>query len=313
MAPSADRKKPAQILTLLLLLFAGSLACARTASTPAAAEEPRAVNVDGSERHYLLHVPSSHDDSQPVPLVLDFHGGGGNPSTQMRTSQFGALAEEKGFIVAYPYGTGKLEDKFLTWNGGACCGYAVETQVDDVRFVRALVAEIEAQYNIDRKRIYATGLSNGGIMAFRLACDAADVFAAVAPVAGTLNYPRCNPSEPVSIIEFHGTADGHINYNGGAGPDSLVDLPFNSVNDSIAFWLKANQCDLTPQTETFSDIQHDTYLCMQGTAVELYTIIGGKHAWPGSEGPAWRGGDKPTQSISATDLIWEFFAAHPKQ
>jgi polyhydroxybutyrate depolymerase len=268
---------------------------------------------DGIERTYVLHVPTSHDGTQAVALVLDFHGGGGNASTQMKTSKFSDLADEKGFIVAYPNGTGRHEDKLLTWNGGTCCAYAVTNQIDDVGFVRALITEVESKYKIDANRVYATGLSNGGIFSYRLACDASDLFAAVAPVAGTQNYLRCDPSQPVSIIHFHGTDDSHVGYNGGAGPDSLVDVPFASVKDSIDFWLNADQCDTTPQKESFDDIRHDTYSnCANGTAVELYTIIGGKHAWPGSEGPAWTGGDPPTQTISATALIWEFFVKHPK-
>ncbi len=296
----------------LLVLLIAALACARrTTSQPQ--DLTNSLTYGGIERTYILHVPGSYDGTRAVALVLDFHGGGGNANSQMRTSQFNTLADEKGFLVAYPHGTGRLEDKLLTWNGGACCGYAVTNQIDDVGFVRALVAEVQSRYHIDPKRIYATGLSNGAIFSYRLACDASDLFAAVAPVAGTLNYLRCNPSQPVSIIHFHGTDDTHVGYNGGTGPDSLVDVPFVSVKDSIDFWLDIDRCPRQPQSESFKDIQHDTYSgCADGTAVELYTIVGGKHAWPGSQGPAWSGGDGPTQSISATQLIWDFFAAHPK-
>ena len=301
-----------RIISAFILLYVATLACARTA--PASNNPLHILTFDDMERTYILHVPDSYDGSQPVPLVLDFHGGGGNASTQMRTSEFSALADEKGFIVAYPNGTGRHEDKLLTWNGGTCCAYAVEHQIDDVGFIRAVIADIGGQYRIDPKRIYATGLSNGAIFSYRLACDASEIFAAIAPVAGTLNYIRCAPTQPVSVIHFHGTEDSHVGYNGGSGPDSLVDVPFKSVKESIDFWLSADHCDTTPQTETFSDIQHDTYSnCANGTAIELYTIIGGKHAWPGGGGPAWPGGDEPTQSISATKLMWEFFAAHPKK
>lgn len=300
-----------KFISALLVLVFTALACARTA--PTSSDPLHTLTFDDIERTCILHVPSSYDGSQTVPLVLDFHGGGGNANSQMRTSEFSALADEKGFIVAYPNGTGRQEDKLLTWNGGTCCAYAVEHQIDDVGFIRAVIAEIESQYKIDRKRIYATGLSNGAIFSYRLACDASDIFAAIAPIAGTLNYIRCNPSLPVSIIHFHGTDDSHVGYNGGSGPDSLVDVPFKSVKESIDFWLNKDQCNTTPQTETFSDIQHDTYSnCADGTAIELYTILGGKHAWPGSDGPAWPGGDPPTQTISATQLIWDFFVSHPK-
>ncbi len=296
----------------LLALLIAALACARR-PTPPSQDFNNTLMFDGIERAYILHVPGSYDGDKAAPLVLDFHGGGGNANSQMQMSEFSTLADEKGFLVVYPNGNGRLEDKLLTWNGGTCCGYAVTNQIDDVGFVRTLVAEIRSKYSIDPKRIYATGLSNGAIFSYRLACDASDLFAAIAPVAGTLNYPRCAPTGPVSIIHFHGTEDTHVGYNGGTGPDSLVDVPFASVKDSIDFWLGVDQCQRQPQSQSFKDIQHDTYSgCASGTTVELYTIVGGKHAWPGSEGPAWSGGDKPTQSISATQLIWDFFAAHPK-
>ncbi|HET9911670.1 MAG TPA: PHB depolymerase family esterase [Anaerolineales bacterium] len=301
-----------RIILALCALLVTTLSCART--TPSQLEDNTSTLMhDGIERTYVLHVPASYDGNEAAALVLNFHGGGGNADTQIQTSGFSVLADEKGFIVAYPNGSGRQGDKLLTWNGGTCCGYAVTNQIDDVGFVRALIAEVQSKYNIDPKRIYATGMSNGAIMSYRLACEASDIFAAVAPVAGTQNYPHCNPVQPVSVIHFHGTDDRHIGYDGGAGPDSLVDVPFTSVRDSIDFWLNADRCDRTPRTESFEDIQHDVYSnCAYGMAVELYTVVGGKHAWPGGNGPARPGGDEPTQSISATEIIWNFFAAHPK-
>ncbi len=303
-----------RITFALLALTFGLLACARSLrTTPSPTDSTRTLTVDGIERSYIVHIPSSYDGSQPVPLVMDFHGGGGNAESQMQTSGFETLADEKGFIVVYPNGNGRFGDKLLTWNGGTCCGYAVANNIDDVGFVRAMIADLQAIAKIDMKRIYATGLSNGGIFSYRLACDASDLIAAIGPVSGTLNYLRCNPEEPVSVIHFHGTADQHVPYNGGAGDQSLAEVQFASVKDSIDFWLTSDQCPSTPKTESFADIQHDTYTnCANGTAIELYTIIGGKHAWPGGNGPAWPGGDQPTQTISATKLIWDFFAVHPK-
>ncbi len=245
---------------------------------------------------------------------MSFHGGTGNAENQRSVSNFNDLADEKGFILVYPNGTGRLsDDKILTWNGGACCGYAMTNNVDDVAFVRAIVADLQSSYNIDSKRIYATGLSNGGILSYRLACEAADLFAAIAPVSGTLNYKVCAPSEPVSLIHFHGTADQNLPYDGGYGPDSIADVLFASVEESLNFWLAANRCPDAPTSESFADIVHESYKdCAGGTSVELYKIIGGGHAWPGNSGPSRAGGDAPTQTISATQLIWEFFAAHPK-
>ena len=304
-----------QIVVGLLILSLSPLACTRAFNSTSSSSNgaTHTLTSGGLQHTYILHIPSSYNGSQPVPLVFDFHGGLGNASSQMRTSNFESLADEKDFIIIYPNGTGLLGDKLLTWNGGTCCGYAVKNSIDDVGFVRAAIADLESAYKIDSKRIYATGLSNGGIMSFRLACDASDLFAAIGPVSGTLNYPECQPKEPVSIIEFHGTADQHLPYDGGVGDKSLTDVSFVSVKDTIDAWIKFDQCPTTPQTNIFADIQHDTYSdCANGTAVELYTILGGGHAWPGGNGPAWPGGDQPTHTISATSLMWEFFAAHPK-
>ena len=310
------------ILFSIIILLLASLACARTSQPSApttdtfaslpAGETEHTLTHDGRERSYLLYVPASVNWSQPVPLVFVFHGGTGNGKSARIMSGFNEVADQNGFIVAYPNGTGRLSDDIiLTWNGGECCGYARQENVDDVGFVRAMVAELQAQVNIDAQRIYASGMSNGGILSHRLACEASDLFAAIAPVAGTLNFAECAPSGPVAVIEFHGTADSHLPYDGGVGAESLAGVDFASVPDSIRFWTSFNGCASPPLTESFADIQHEAWDCAGNVHVELYTIIGGGHTWPGGRG-GWPGADEPTQSISASQLIWQFFAAHPK-
>lgn len=312
--------KANKLLAVLCILFAGGPACARTAlpaqptSSLPTGEVSRTLTHGGLQRSYLLYVPASTDRSQPLPLVFVFHGGTGNAQSAVRMSGFDQVADQHGFIVVYPNGTGRVsDDVLLTWNGGTCCGYAQEKNVDDVGFVRAILADLQPLTNIDMKRVYATGMSNGAILSQRLGCEASDLFAAIAPVAGTLNFPACAPAEPVSVIEFHGTDDQHVPYNGGVGPESLAGVDFESVQDSVTFWTAFDGCESGPETNSFNDIQHQVWTgCTASTSVELYKIVGGKHAWPGSSGPGWPGGDLPTQSIPATDLIWEFFAAHPK-
>jgi polyhydroxybutyrate depolymerase len=310
-----------RLFAALAVLLLSALACARTETPePAGADAAlpagetfRTIIHAGRERSYLLYTPAAVDWSRPVALVFVLHGGTGNARSAVRMSGFNDVADQNGFLVAYPNGTNRLgDDLLLTWNGGACCGYASDHDVDDVGFLRAAAADVQSLTPVDPKRIYATGMSNGAILSHRLACEAADLFAAVGPVAGTLNLSPCTPSQPVSVIEFHGTEDEHIPYLGGPGPKSLVDVSFNSVPASIAFWAAANRCPTPPTTETHDVIRHDAYGgCANSTAVELYTILGGGHAWPGGEA-GYPDADQPTTAVSASQLIWEFFATHPK-
>jgi len=302
-----------RLIAWMSAILISSLACSQ-ANPKGAPETLYYLNFEGTERSYLLHLPENYDERVSRALILSFHGGGGNAENQRRVGGFDRLSDQQGFIIVYSNGSGRLEDKILTWNGGDCCGYALEQQIEDVGFVRALVNDLQTRFNIDPKRIYATGLSNGAILSYRLACEAADVFAAIAPVAGTLMTRECNPSSPVSVIHFHGTNDTHLPYDGGIGDDSLTEVNYTSVPDSIAFWIEANSCPSRADPIQIEDIVHLSYApCAQNTAVELYKIIEGGHAWPGSSGPAGPFGDMPTESISATQRIWEFFSAHPKR
>jgi polyhydroxybutyrate depolymerase len=287
-----------------------------TGSPPSAlpaGEISRTIIHDGRERSYIIYVPVSLNWSQPPALVFVFHGGTGNAQNAIHMTGFHQIADQNGFLVVYPNGTGRLsDDKLLTWNAGNCCGYAYEEKVDDVGFVRAIVTDLETVIKIDPKRIYATGMSNGALLSHRLGCEASDLFAGIAPVAGTLNTFPCKPSYPISVIMFHGTEDQHILYNGGAGPQSRLSVDFTSVQDSVEFWTAFNNC-AEPQSTTFDEIQHQIWTdCANFTAVELYTIIGGGHAWPGGRSSGRPDADQPTLTISASELIWEFFITHPK-
>ena len=141
---------------------------------------------DGLERHYILHLPDSYDESKSYPLVFVFHGGGGNAENIQETTNFSKKADEEHFIVVYPEGNGKLPHKLLTWNCGFCCGYSLENNIDDVGYIRALVEYLKETYSIDADRIYATGMSNGGIMSYQVGAALSDIFAAIAPVAAQI-------------------------------------------------------------------------------------------------------------------------------
>lgn len=172
------------------------------------------IQSGGLERTFRVHVPPESAMDAGFPLVLVFHGGGGSgEQIELRSSGFSELADEEGFVAVYPDGTGVLK----TWNGGGCCGAAVREDVDDVGFVRDLLDHLEESLCIDSSKVFATGMSNGGILSHRLACEFSDQIAAIAPVAGTDMTDICTPSSPVSVLQIHGSEDGHVPYEGGEG------------------------------------------------------------------------------------------------
>lgn len=240
--------------------------------------------------------------------------GGGNGENVAGQTGMSMKADRENFIAVYPEGTGTLEDRLLTWSSGNCCGYALDNQVDDVGFLRTAIASLEKQYPIDSARIFAAGISNGGMMAYRTACELSDQIAAIAPVAAALNS-ECKPASPVSILAFHGTADQNVPYNGGAPTKNIDPHPRtdHSVAYAIDFWTRRDGCSSAPQRTEKGNTVAEVYTgCDRGTSVVLYTLKGGGHAWPGGD----RVGlflDPPFKEISATDIMWEFFAAHPKR
>jgi polyhydroxybutyrate depolymerase len=274
------------------------------------------LQVDSRSRSYLVHVPPKHDPKKPTPVVLAFHGGGSNAEQMVRFCGLNEKADKEGFIVVYPSGTGRFE-KMLTWNGGNCCGYAQWNKVDDVAFARALLDDLAKVVNVDPKRVYATGMSNGAIMCYRLASELSDQIAAIAPVSGPMGTEKCSPKRPVSVIHFHGMDDQYAPFKGGRGNRSLTQTEFYSVEHSIQAWVKADGCpekpvvtDLPNKTDDGTRVQRKTYgPGKAGAEVVLVEIKGGGHTWPGRD-PVVRFLGKSTKNVSANDLMWEFFKRH---
>jgi poly(3-hydroxybutyrate) depolymerase len=238
-----------------------------------------AIQFQSLTRHYNVHVPASYDGSNPVPLVLDFHGWMNDPSLQESLSGFQQLADATGFIVAYPEGyegTGTQR----SWNAGTCCPPATTDNIDDVGFARAVVADIESQANIDPLRVYATGLSNGGGMSHRLACEAADLFAAVSPVACPLlldPFTLCQPVRPISVLHVAGLTDEVVPYNGGES-QVFPGIFLPSSPDSFAYWVGTDGCGNGPP-EIMEDLGNgascDTHTaCGAGVEVGFCSIHG---------------------------------------
>jgi polyhydroxybutyrate depolymerase len=276
-------------------------------------KHPGTLDSAGRTRTYFVHTPPGYDGSEKLPLVMVLHGGGGNAENAEKMSGMSDKADEANFLVVYPDGTGGLADHFHTWNSGNCCGYALKNDVDDVAFLGALIDKLEYEYAVDPQRVFVTGMSNGGMMTYRMGCAAADKIAAIAPVAGSLDV-ECNPSQPVSVIAFHGTADENVPYDGGAGKKQ-IDGPRDDkpVSYAMGFWVKRDSCNATPQKSEKGTLRTDSYSgCAAGTEVVLNTIVGQGHAWPGS--PHLRGiADKPDPTVPATNMMWDFFKAHPKK
>ncbi len=276
----------------------------------------RTLEVGGHERRYLVHVPPQYDPDTPMPVVLAFHGGGANASTMVVFSGLNEKADQAGFIVAYPEGSGRFEH-MLTFNAGNCCGQAATRGIDDVAFIRHLLDDLEGVANVDRRRIFATGMSNGAMMAYRLAAEMSDRIAAIAPVGGPMGTQECHPGRAVSVMHFHGDADAFAPFQGGRGRGPSG-TDFFSVDHSVRAWVDANGCRKTPTTTCRPDREDDGTTVRQlrydegrdGAEVVLVVVEGGGHTWPGRE-PRLRFLGVSTREISANDMMWEFFQRHP--
>jgi polyhydroxybutyrate depolymerase len=261
-------------------------------------DSERTLTVQGMERTYFLHIPSGLNDQKSVAMVFLFHGYRESDTEARTYSGLDKIADANGFIVVYPNGSGTSSDR--SWNGGGCCGYANENNIDEPAFIHAIIADVESLASVDNKRIYATGFSNGALLTYRLACEMSDTFAAVAPVAGVLLYNPCQPQQPVSLIHVHGLMDSTVPLEGG-GLNPSTGEPFPPVKQSIETWTKLDGCPGVENVEQIGVVSHTTYgQCLPGVDVELYTVDGNGHTWPF------------VKATPISQTIWEFFAAHPK-
>ena len=265
------------------------------------------LTVGGVTRQYLLYIPANLPAAPSMLIYL--HGANGG-LYEGQNNGWTTKAGKVGFIAAYPQALPN-NSGITSWN--LYFNHSFTNPPNDVGFIRALIDELEKTRAIDPKRVYVTGMSNGGMMTYRLACELSDRIAAAAPVAGALNLENCQPARPVSMIIFHGTADEHVLFDGGeplkkADTHRRVD---KSVGYAVTFWVKRNGCSEIPQREEKGSIRSEIYReVKEGTEVALYTVKGGGHAWPGGE--SYLLGVEPTREISATDLMWDFFVRHPK-
>lgn len=311
-------------LPTLLLLIAAALAVGMAplsaAQSGLATSEVRSISFGGHERTFRIHIPALSGRATPVPLVLALHGGGGTGGGMERLTLGGLnrLADRDGFVAVYPDGVERH------WNDGRGNQQyrAQRDNIDDVGFIAALIAHLSQTLPVDRRRVYATGISNGGLMSLRLARELADRIAAIAPVAASMSeqiVQMRDPARPISVLLIAGTKDplvpyegGEIGFRGGQKIGKVV-----AVAETITYWATFNQCPPAPAItmEPDRDPQDGTRVrreahgpCRDGTEVILYAIEGGGHTWPGGQQylPE-RVVGRTTRDIDANEVIWSFF------
>jgi polyhydroxybutyrate depolymerase len=272
-----------------------------------------AIHSGGLEREFVLHVGTNVDSTHPAALVVALHGSGGNGKQMEHATGFDKIADRDGFIVAYPSGIGRH------WNDGRRASrFDVVKNVDDVQFLRDLVAAVEKGHKVDVRRVFCTGMSNGGFMANRAGVEASDLFAAIAPVSGTLSASyadRITPKNAISVLVIHGTKDGVVPYQGGAiGSDGPAGICLGAP-EIVAKWIRAVDAAQEGETRLLPDtnpndgcrVTESVHVGPRAT-VEFLSIAGGIHVWPG-------GGSKKQgicHDIDGSEVIWGFFKAHPK-
>lgn len=294
-----------------LLLFAFSVvSCERLKdrlSPMSNLREEGSLVVDGLTRTYLLNLPPNYNEASDFPLVLALHGGGGS-ATQVEKNYFlTEKANQEKFAILYPEGV--QSDGILrarTWNAGTCCDYAVEKQIDDVKFISTLIDEILKKYpKLNRKKVYATGMSNGAMMCYRLACELSNKIAAIAPVAGAMVTTQpCVPTRPVSIVHIHSKLDTKVPYNGGKSTFGFTIPP---VEQGINTWLRNNSCNTTAKSvSTYELYTHTKWTNCNKSSIEIYLTNDGGHSWPRGE-KVRSAADDISEAINANDVIWDFF------
>jgi len=294
-------------------------------SSPAGAavtEVNEHITVDGVARSYLLTTPPPHSGAGPRAVVVDLHGLGEGATLEADTTQFSPAAQADGFIAVFPQGTGSPVGWDIAPSSSAHPNH-------DIDFMNAMLSSLEAHQCVDESRLYATGLSDGALFTSLLACTMANRFAAFAPVAGVVFDKPCDPGRKVSIVAFHGTADPILYFNGGIGTAVLnnafsgktapttplppVDLNGKGYPANVKEWAAKDGCNLrATDTHVSAHVILRTYKCPPGTAVEFYIVVGGGHAWPGSQfSAALKAITGPsTFEVNATDIIWKFFSQH---
>jgi polyhydroxybutyrate depolymerase len=232
----------------------------------------RFITVEGmQQRAYFLHIPASYQPGQPVPLLLAFHGRTSNGGEVLQSSQFVSWGSQMNFIVASV--NAATYENITSWNAGTCCAPATDALENDVLLTSAIIEAVKKNYDIDSSRVWAAGHSNGGMMAYRLACDLSDKITAIAVVVGSLVDTSCNPANQVSLLHIHGDLDPLVPVQGGG----KLDTP--NIYYSVLDYAKANSCNASSSANFTSEEQQFIWNCPNSSQVQLVNYLANSHEW----------------------------------
>jgi len=302
---------------IIILLMSGCAVSWETldAVGPATVTMKTSSTINGIHRTALVHIPEGYDPGKKYPLVVVIHGAFSTAAKMEQETGFSTLADQEGFVVVYPNGMG-IFGLLQHWNAGHCCGKAAKDNLDDVAFIRECIEQVAEKLNIDRKRIYLTGFSNGGMLVYTyVAANSSRVaaFAALGAAVGGRDSPEKefwlpqSPESPVPALIIHGSDDQAIPVQGGVSPKKNGSREYLSLQESVQFWLGANKCEKKRESESSFKDKVRTYHwrnCSEQTKVELHILEGWQHRWPGS---LYTSGHPDFSGFDASGLVWQFF------
>lgn len=283
--------------------------CGKQTPEPKQLRFTEAIVVDGISRTYIIKLPANYYDADSArAMVIGLHGTGGNAEQFENSYGFNQKSDAAGFVAVYPDGVQKTDGagilKVRTWNAGSCCDFAMYTNVNDVKFISTLIDSLGNRLRINRKKVYVTGMSNGGMLAYRLASEFPGKIAAIGVVSGTMVSPK-DPALKgmVPVLHIHALPDTKVPFAGGIG---IGNYDFPPAMEGFTYWVDRNQCLPDPSVEKRPGYEIKSWANAAGVVMnQCYLTEDGGHAWP-SSAVHGRRGDQPSLRINATDLIWEF-------
>jgi polyhydroxybutyrate depolymerase len=257
---------------------------------------------------------------KPAPLVIALHGGLGSAAQFEANSGLSEFAESNGFYALYPNGIGSNENQTSpqTWNAGDCCGPAVQRNVNDIAFIESLIQHLKNTLFIDKRRVFAIGHSNGGMLAYKLACELSDEISGIGVQSASLGINQCQPTSPVSVVHIHGTADKNFPIDGGVG-SGIAGVPFRSARFAVDTLATTNKCEANSETSKIREnsdlVIYSWKKCASSVGIRYIIVDGASHAWmghPAQSNIANSYVGVPYEKLDSTKAILSFLLLHPR-